>query len=74
MTPQGYVNDILPSVVGCGFELVDAVEGNTNLRIANPLIEKEWRVTISVNGYNLTSSTETDQSIQCLHDISKSNK
>jgi hypothetical protein len=74
VTPRGYVNDILPSVVGCGFELVDAVEGNTILRIANPLIEKEWRVTISVNGYNLTSSTETDQSIGCLHDISKSRK
>ncbi|KFY71184.1 hypothetical protein V499_08630 [Pseudogymnoascus sp. VKM F-103] len=72
VAPLDYVNEILPSVVGCGFELVEAVEGDTNLRIANPLIEKEWRVMIRVNGYNLTSSTETDQSIQCLHDISKS--
>ena len=68
-----YLDDVLPSVVDCGFELADAVEGDTNLRIANPLIERQWRVTIRVNGFNITSSTETDQSIQCLHDISKSN-
>ncbi|KFY25717.1 hypothetical protein V491_01626 [Pseudogymnoascus sp. VKM F-3775] len=63
-----YLDDVLPSVVDCGFELADAVEGDTNLRIANPLIERQWRVTIRVNGFNITSSTETDQSIQCLHD------
>ncbi|KFY22679.1 hypothetical protein V493_06414 [Pseudogymnoascus sp. VKM F-4281 (FW-2241)] len=73
VSPQEYVDNILPSVIDCGFELADAVEGNTNLRIANALIELEWRVEIGVNGYNLSSSTETDESIQCLHDISKSN-
>lgn len=43
----------LPSVVGCGFLMEDAVEGDKCVRIAN---------------------AETDASIQCLHDISKSNK
>ncbi|OBT80216.1 hypothetical protein VF21_00691 [Pseudogymnoascus sp. 05NY08] len=74
VTPLDYVNEILPSVVGCGFELVDAVEGDAGLRVANAAIEREWWVMIRVNGYNLTSSMGTDWSIQCLHDISKSSK
>ncbi|KFY38623.1 hypothetical protein V494_04287 [Pseudogymnoascus sp. VKM F-4513 (FW-928)] len=74
VTPREFVSYIVPRVTDCGFELADAVEGNTNLRIANALIEKEWWVKISVNEYNSTSTRETDQSIQCLHDISKSNK
>ncbi|OBT81069.1 hypothetical protein VE02_10200 [Pseudogymnoascus sp. 03VT05] len=74
VTPLDYVNEILPSVVGCGFDLVDAVEGDASLKVANPAIEREWWVRIRVNAYNLTSSMETDWSVQCLHDISKSKK
>lgn len=50
------------------------LRGITDLRIANALTEKEWWVTVRVNGYTPISSRETDLSIQCLHDISKSNK
>lgn len=72
--PGDLVSNILPRVVGCGFELVGGVKGEAGVRIANPLIEREWWVTIRVNGYNLTSSTETDASIRCLNDIGKKSR
>ena len=65
--PSYYVNRTLPKVQACGFKLVDAVEGDVNLRVANALIEKNLWVKISVNTYNI--SGETDPSIACLHDI-----
>jgi hypothetical protein len=63
-----YVNKVLPKVEDCGFEVVDAVEGDVNFRIASALIERDWWVKISVNTYNLTAA-ETDPSILCLHAI-----
>jgi hypothetical protein len=64
---SSYVNRVLPKVESCGFQVVDAVEGDVNMRVASALIEKNWWVKISVNTYNLTD--ETDQSILCLHAI-----
>ena len=60
----------LGRVRACGFELVDAVDavdGDVNMRVANPLIEKEWWVRVSVNKFNLTDVT--DPSIFCLYDF-----
>jgi hypothetical protein len=65
--PIRYVNAILGHVKACGFELVGAVDGDVNMRVANPLIEKKWWVKISVNKFNVTDVT--DPSIFCLHDF-----
>jgi hypothetical protein len=65
--PIKYVNAILGHVKACGFELMDVVDGDVNMRVANPLIEKKWWVKISVNKFNLTDVT--DPSIFCLHDF-----
>ena len=65
--PIEYVNAILGHVKACGFELMDVVDGDVNMRVANPLIEKKWWVKISVNKFNLTDVT--DPSIFCLHDF-----
>jgi hypothetical protein len=62
-----YVNAAFGHVKACGFESVDAVDGEVNMRVANPLIEKKWWVKISVNKFNLTDVT--DPSIFCLHDF-----
>jgi hypothetical protein len=66
-SPSDYVMYTLPKIKRCGFKLVDAVEGDVNLRIANALIEKDLWVKVSVNAYN--ASGETDPSIFCLHGI-----
>jgi hypothetical protein len=65
--PIEYVNATLGHIKACGFELVDALDGDVNMRVANPLIEKKWWVKISVNKFNLTDVT--DPSIFCLHDF-----
>ncbi|KAH7319426.1 hypothetical protein BKA65DRAFT_102110 [Rhexocercosporidium sp. MPI-PUGE-AT-0058] len=65
--PIFFVNWTLPRVQGCGFRLVDTVESEVNLRIGHPLIERNWRVKISVNQYNLTDVT--DPAVLCLWDI-----
>jgi len=65
--PIEYVNATLGDIKACGFELVDALDGDVNMRVANPLIEKKWWVKISVNKFNLTDVT--DPSIFCLHDF-----
>jgi hypothetical protein len=65
--PIKYVKAALGHVKACGFELVGGVDGDVNMRVANPLIEKEWWVKISVNKFNLTDVT--DPSIFCLHDF-----
>jgi hypothetical protein len=65
--PMEYVNAAFGHVKACGFESVDAVDGEVNMRVANPLIEKNWWVKISVNKFNLTDVT--DPSIFCLHDF-----
>jgi len=65
--PIEYVNAASGHVKACGFELVDALDEDVNMRVANPLIEKNWRVKISVNEFNLTDVT--DPSIFCLHDF-----
>ncbi|KAI1498709.1 hypothetical protein F5X99DRAFT_392378 [Biscogniauxia marginata] len=67
--PWWYVDNITPRVTRCGFEVVHSPDVSTNLRVANPGIEKNWWVKISVNGYNVTDPLETDPSVICLHDI-----
>ena len=67
VAPIKYVKAALGHVTACGFELVNAVDGDVNMRVANPLIEKEWWVKISVNKFNLTDVT--DPSIFCLYDF-----
>jgi len=68
-SPEDYVNYTLPTIEACGFGLVDAVEGDVNLRVANPGIERLHWVRISVNGYNVTDRNITDDQIWCLHRI-----
>lgn len=67
--PRGFVKDILPMVEACGFVLVDAVEGDVTMRVANAGIERNWWVKIGMNGYNVTSIADTDEMIWCLYDI-----
>lgn len=67
--PEDYVNYTLPAIEACGFGLVDAVEGDTNVRVANPGIERLHWVSISVNGYNVTDLNATNDQIWCLYRI-----
>ncbi|KAI1076940.1 hypothetical protein F5B20DRAFT_593576 [Whalleya microplaca] len=67
--PRQYVEDILPRISQCGFTVVPFAEKDTHLRLANPGIERNWRVKIDVNGYNVTSQMDTDPMIWCLYDI-----
>ncbi|KAI0593851.1 hypothetical protein F4775DRAFT_576374 [Biscogniauxia sp. FL1348] len=67
--PKDYVDNIAPRIMGCGFEPVPAPGEATRLRLANPGIERNWWVRLSVNGYNVTTPAETTPEILCLHDI-----
>lgn len=67
--PIAYVNDVVPRIMACGFQLERAAEEIVNLRVANAAIEKNLWVKISVNGYNVTSVMDTDEMVWCLHDI-----
>ncbi|KAI1484639.1 hypothetical protein F5X96DRAFT_663483 [Biscogniauxia mediterranea] len=67
--PEDYVENIASEIMGCGFEPVDSPGEPTQLRLANPGIEKNWWVRLSVNGYNVTTPEETNPEIMCLHDI-----
>lgn len=63
-----YVNRVLPKVRDCGFRLVDeALPWEISMRVANANIEKNFWVTISVHGFNVTEGT--DPSVMCLHAI-----
>lgn len=66
-TPIDYVNATLGHITSCGFELVGGVDVDVNVRVANPLIERNWWVMISVNKFNVTDVT--DPSVFCLHDF-----
>ncbi|KAK0707891.1 hypothetical protein B0H67DRAFT_556492 [Lasiosphaeris hirsuta] len=69
-TPKSYVDDVLPKVRACGFKTVDALGGSVvTTRVANANIERNLWVRVSVNGLNVTKSTETDASVRCLHDM-----
>lgn len=67
--PIQYVNDVLPKVTKCGFQLANSVPGTAGVRVANADIERTWWVKISVNGYNITDPSVTDEMVFCLHDI-----
>lgn len=63
-----YVNRVLPKVRDCGFRLVDeALPWEISMRVANANIEKNFWVTISVHGFNVTEGT--DPLVMCLHAI-----
>ena len=70
-TPKSFVDVVIPKVKSCGFQMVDVLGGNgvVNQRVANPNIEGNLWVKISVNGFNVTSADKTDASIMCLYDI-----
>ncbi|PVH75280.1 hypothetical protein DL98DRAFT_575118 [Cadophora sp. DSE1049] len=73
--PAFFVNWTVPRVEACGFRLVEAeeVESEVGLRVAHPLIERNWRVRISVDRFNGTmggeGGTETEEAVWCLWDI-----
>ncbi|KAI5922585.1 hypothetical protein F4810DRAFT_720965 [Camillea tinctor] len=67
--PEDYVNLITPRIKNCGFRPVFGPREATDLRLANPGLEKNWWVQLNVNRYNVTNPTETDPEIICLHDI-----
>ncbi|KAK3935104.1 hypothetical protein QBC46DRAFT_324007 [Diplogelasinospora grovesii] len=70
-TPKQYVDAILPKIQACGFALRDSVDdiGTIASRIGNAAIERDYWVRISVNGFNVTKATDTDEAVMCLHDI-----
>jgi len=72
--PRAYVEDVLPKVRDCGFALVDQVEGDVGLRVANAGIERVWWLSIRVNGYNVTDVRDTDDGVLCLHAIGDASK
>ncbi|OIW32018.1 hypothetical protein CONLIGDRAFT_629712 [Coniochaeta ligniaria NRRL 30616] len=67
--PWQFVADVAGRVKTCGFRLVDKVEVPVTVRVANANIEKNYWVTIAVNGYNVTRGDETDEGVLCLHQI-----
>ncbi|KAK4183241.1 hypothetical protein QBC35DRAFT_119946 [Podospora australis] len=67
--PKSYVDAVMPKVQHCGFKLVDAVPHAVGTRVANAAIEKNLWVRISVSGYNVTKSGETDEGVVCLHGL-----
>jgi hypothetical protein len=70
--PAHYVWDVARRIKGCGFLLVDGPAGESTagrVRVANAKIEKDWWVSIAVNGYNVTRPDETDEMVLCLHAI-----
>ena len=65
--PSYYVGAAMGRVQNCGFEPISTLPGNTSIRIANALIERNLWVKVSVNQLNLTQVT--DPSIVCLHEL-----
>ncbi|KAI0144339.1 hypothetical protein GGR57DRAFT_482841 [Xylariaceae sp. FL1272] len=69
-SPIHYVENIIPQITACGFYpgLPDDAPV-PSVRLANPGFEKDWRVRLDVNGYNVTNAEKTDSEISCLHAI-----
>lgn len=67
--PEFFVNYTTKRVQDCGFRLVEAeeVESEVGMRVAHPLIERNWRVSIKVDRFNGTEGTE--DVVWCLWDI-----
>jgi hypothetical protein len=67
-SPSYYVNYAAGRVSACGFQLVDNVPQEVSLlRVGNPLLERNWRVRVSVSQYNISDAT--DPSVWCLYDF-----
>lgn len=71
MDTEGLCGRVMPKVQACGFEAVDALGRGVDVgtRVANSGLEKKHWVRILVSGLNVTSATETDRSVRCLHAI-----
>ncbi|KAK4443267.1 hypothetical protein QBC34DRAFT_443507 [Podospora aff. communis PSN243] len=71
--PARYVEEMLPRVAKCGSRVSVKPRGPDfsfpTKRVAHPGIEKQWRVTIKVSGYNVTRSNETDPEVLCLYNL-----
>ena len=68
--PRAFVNDVLPRVRACGFDMVDGPPATAlATRVAHPGIERTWWVKIEVSGLNVTEPGATDESVVCLHGI-----
>ena len=67
--PVFFVNYTTKRVQDCGFRLVEAeeVESEVGMRVAHPLIERNWRVSIKVDRLDGTGGTE--DAVWCLWDI-----
>jgi hypothetical protein len=65
--PRDYVRAAAKRVKGCGFEMVDVVPGIASRRIANPSIERDMWVKVSVNRFNGTEGVE--KNVKCLADM-----
>ncbi|PVI02636.1 hypothetical protein DM02DRAFT_612786 [Periconia macrospinosa] len=65
--PSYYVDSAAHRVMSCGFQLTRTVPGWVDKRIANPRIEGELWVKVSVNQFN--NSDGLLQQVQCLYDI-----
>jgi hypothetical protein len=66
-SPADFVRDAAKKVAGCGFEMVDVIPGIASRRVANPRIEGDLWVKISVNRYNGSSGVE--RGVLCLGDL-----
>lgn len=69
-TPEYFVWEAFQAFYRCGFHVTSTPSPDSRrMRVAHPGIEKNLWVQISVNGFNVTSKTETDEEILCLHEI-----
>jgi hypothetical protein len=66
-SPADYVRRAARLVAACGFKMVDIVPGIVDRRIANPRIEGDLWVKVSVNRFN--SSGAVDGQVLCLAHI-----
>ncbi|KAH8910361.1 hypothetical protein BR93DRAFT_964252 [Coniochaeta sp. PMI_546] len=66
-SPADFVRNAAKLVTTCGFEMVDIVPGIVDRRIANPRIEGNLWVKISVNRFN--GSDGIDGQVLCLGDV-----
>ncbi|TPX10040.1 uncharacterized protein E0L32_001237 [Thyridium curvatum] len=66
---RSYVASVMQNVYNCGFREEWYLENGLLTRIANPGIESNHWVTISVDGFNVTSPNVTDPAVVCLYNI-----
>jgi hypothetical protein len=70
-SPVDFVRRAAKLVTGCGFKMVDIVPGIVDKRIANPRIERDLWVKVSVNRFNGSGSGVVDAQVLCLSEVAK---